>query len=193
MIDGPCRAPSSPPDTPMPRNGTPASSAAAARRRVSLKFALPASMIRSSGPSIGRSAAIIASTASPAGTIRMIARARVDGRDQLLQRPGRRYPLRERPRPRREGVRHRPRAVENGDREPLLRDVERECRTHGAEPDQSDFRCHVIPSGAPRGTAASSLKLDRSRARYKTQPDAAARPRRSCPAQAARCRHSRGC
>ena len=72
MIAGPWRAPSSPPETPIPmtRNGRPA----ALRRLVSWKFALPASITRSSGASSGASAASWSSTAAPAGTIRMIAR-----------------------------------------------------------------------------------------------------------------------
>ena len=71
MIAGPWRAPSSPPETPTPRNGR---SSVSIRRIVSRKFALPASMIRSSASRYGSSAAIWSSTGAPAGTIKSTAR-----------------------------------------------------------------------------------------------------------------------
>ena len=45
MIDGPFSAPSSPPETPMPTKCRSRSRSAASRRRVSLKCALPPSMM----------------------------------------------------------------------------------------------------------------------------------------------------
>ena len=55
MIEGPWRAPSSPPETPMPRKSSPRAFSAAARRRVSWKSALPASITRSPGSRSGAS------------------------------------------------------------------------------------------------------------------------------------------
>ncbi len=79
MIDGPLSAPSSPPDTPMPTKWMPWSRRAASRRRVSMKCALPPSMIMSPGSSSGANSSITASVAAPAFT--MITRRR--GRSRL--------------------------------------------------------------------------------------------------------------
>ena len=79
MIDGPFSAPSSPPDTPMPTKWMPASRRAASRRRVSMKCALPPSMIMSSCSRSGANSSITASVAAPAFT--MMTRRR--GRSRL--------------------------------------------------------------------------------------------------------------
>src|SRR6266851_496948 len=71
---GPRSAPSSPPDTPMPRNPSPARAAAVARRRVSWNSELPPSMIVSPGSSKAVSESMPSSTGDPALTISRIAR-----------------------------------------------------------------------------------------------------------------------
>ena len=69
MIEGPFSAPSSPPETPMPTKCRLISRSAASRRRVSLKCALPPSMIMSPGSSSGANSSITASVAGPALTM----------------------------------------------------------------------------------------------------------------------------
>ena len=69
MIDGPCSAPSSPPETPAPTKWMPRSRSAFSRRRVSAKCALPPSMIMSPGSSSGANSSITASVGSPALTM----------------------------------------------------------------------------------------------------------------------------
>ena len=76
MIDGPKRAPSSPPETPQPTKFRRRSRSAASRRRVSSKYELPPSIRMSPASSSGESLPIISSTGAPAGTIIRIRRGR---------------------------------------------------------------------------------------------------------------------
>src|SRR4051794_21026502 len=74
MIDGPCSAPSSPPDTPVPMKRSPRSRHSSVRRRVSRKRELPPSITMSPSSSSGSSASITPSTGAPALTMTMIRR-----------------------------------------------------------------------------------------------------------------------
>jgi hypothetical protein len=74
MIDGPLRAPSSPPETLQPTKYKPCSASAASRRQVSAKWALPQSTTMSPAPSNGASSSITAPVAGPACTIAITAR-----------------------------------------------------------------------------------------------------------------------
>src|SRR4051794_11554261 len=74
MIDGPCSAPSSPPDTPVPMKRRPRSRHSSVRRRVSRKRELPPSITMSPSSSSGSSASITPSTGAPALTMTMIRR-----------------------------------------------------------------------------------------------------------------------
>src|SRR4051812_19673085 len=74
MIDGPCSAPSSPPETPVPMNRRPRSRHSSVRRRVSRKRELPPSITMSPPSSSGSSASITPSTGAPALTMTMIRR-----------------------------------------------------------------------------------------------------------------------
>ena len=76
MIEGPNRAPSSPPDTPHPTKFSPFSRSAASRRRVSPNRELPPSIRMSPASSSGASCASISSTGFPAVTIIMMRRGR---------------------------------------------------------------------------------------------------------------------
>lgn len=76
MIDGPCSAPSSPPDTPVPTKWTPRSRSAFSRRRVSSKCALPPSMIMSPSSRSGANSSITASVGAPAFTMTSTRRGR---------------------------------------------------------------------------------------------------------------------
>ncbi len=76
MIEGPLRAPSSPPETPLPTKCRPCSLSCASRRIVSGKCALPASMTMSSSSSSGISSSITASVARPALTMMITRRGR---------------------------------------------------------------------------------------------------------------------
>ncbi len=69
MIDGPCSAPSSPPETPVPMKWMPALASSWLRRMVSLKKVLPPSISTSPLLSSGFSSAITASVPAPACTI----------------------------------------------------------------------------------------------------------------------------
>jgi hypothetical protein len=66
---GPLRAPSSPPETPVPTKSSPASSTRWVRRSVSEKRVLPPSMITSPLESSGMSWSMSTSTAAPALTM----------------------------------------------------------------------------------------------------------------------------
>ncbi len=66
---GPFRAPSSPPETPVPTYSSPFDSTYLVRRSVSLKSVLPPSMITSPGCKSGMSFSMNSSTAGPALTI----------------------------------------------------------------------------------------------------------------------------
>src|SRR3954470_517890 len=74
MIDGPCSAPSSPPDTPVPMKRSPRSRHSSVRRRVSRKRELPPSITMSPSSSSGVRSSITPSTGAPAFTITMIRR-----------------------------------------------------------------------------------------------------------------------
>ena len=76
MMDGPYRAPSSPPDTPTPMKCSPFCFHASSRLRVSWNQELPQSSNTSPGCSSGSSLSIIESTAAPAVTISMMRRGR---------------------------------------------------------------------------------------------------------------------
>ena len=76
IIEGPKRAPSSPPDTPVPMNIRPLLSRYCVRRMVSGKCEFPPSMIRSPGSRNGSSVSMNSSTGLPALTISMILRGR---------------------------------------------------------------------------------------------------------------------
>lgn len=76
MMLGPCSAPSSPPETPMPTKWMPCSRRSRSRRRVSAKCALPPSMIMSPGSSSGANSWITASVGSPAFTMMTSRRGR---------------------------------------------------------------------------------------------------------------------
>mmetsp|Transcript_36276 Transcript_36276/g.89366 ORF Transcript_36276/g.89366 Transcript_36276/m.89366 type:complete len:272 (-) Transcript_36276:110-925(-) len=71
IMDGPLRAPSSPPLTPMPMYSSPPSATALARRSVFSYHSLPPSMMMSPGSMCLRSPAMVSSTGEPALT-RMI-------------------------------------------------------------------------------------------------------------------------
>ena len=74
IIDGPLRAPSSPPDTPAPIKRMPLAASSCVRRVESGKFALPPSMMMSPSSRCGNNWAIKSSTTVPARTINMIFR-----------------------------------------------------------------------------------------------------------------------
>ncbi len=76
MMLGPCKAPSSPPETPAPTKCSPRSRSSASRLRVSAKWALPASMMMSPESSSGANSEITLSVASPALTITTSLRGR---------------------------------------------------------------------------------------------------------------------
>ena len=76
MMLGPLSAPSSPPETPVPRKRSPRSRHASVRRRVSTKCELPASMTMSPSSSSGVNSSITASTGPPALTMMMTLRGR---------------------------------------------------------------------------------------------------------------------
>ena len=74
MMDGPLRAPSSPPETPAPMKRRPSGVSQASRRSVSVNRLLPPSMTMSSRSSSGSSCSMTESTAAPALTMSMILR-----------------------------------------------------------------------------------------------------------------------
>src|SRR6478752_7004338 len=74
MIEGPFRAPSSPPETPQPTKWMPLSASAACRRRVSANLAFPPSMMMSSGSTNAASSSMTASVGPPALTMIRILR-----------------------------------------------------------------------------------------------------------------------
>src|SRR5437763_4244497 len=76
MSDGPCRAPSSPPDTPEPTKCSPLPSSRAVRSCVSLNQELPPSMRMSPGSSSGAILSMVMSTGLPALIIIMMRRGR---------------------------------------------------------------------------------------------------------------------
>ena len=76
MIEGPSRAPSSPPDTPEPTKCRPLAFSSFSRRIVSGKWALPASMMMSPSSSSGTSSSITASVGPPALTMMITRRGR---------------------------------------------------------------------------------------------------------------------
>ena len=76
MSDGPRRAPSSPPETPMPKKWTMRSRQMSSRRMVSLKWELPPSMTMSPGARYGMIFCSVWSTGSPALIIIRMRRGR---------------------------------------------------------------------------------------------------------------------
>ena len=74
IIDGPNRAPSSPPETPIPTKCRSCFASSALRRRVSWKFALPPSMIVSPGDNSGKTVAIMMSIGLVDGIMNRITR-----------------------------------------------------------------------------------------------------------------------
>ena len=76
MIDGPLRAPSSPPETPVPINRIPFSASALVRRVESVNSELPPSIMMSPFSRCGTIWSIIWSTVSPAFTINITRRGR---------------------------------------------------------------------------------------------------------------------
>ena len=76
IMEAPFKAPSSPPDTPLPTKRKPFDSANVTRRFVSSKFELPPSIKISPGESKGKSCSISSSTALPARTIIIILRGK---------------------------------------------------------------------------------------------------------------------
>ena len=77
ITDGPCKAPSSPPEMPVPTKYMPFSSTSFTRRSVSWKSEFPPSIITSPGDRNGVNCAISSSTGRPALTIIMILRGRL--------------------------------------------------------------------------------------------------------------------
>ena len=77
MIDGPCSAPSSPPEMPAPTKFSPRSRRASSRRMVSWKFALPPSTMMSPGSKRSASWSITASVPAPAWTMMIAVRGLV--------------------------------------------------------------------------------------------------------------------
>ncbi len=77
MIEGPWRAPSSPPDTPVPMYSMPLLSACLVRRMVSSKLLLPPSMMMSPASRCGSRDSMNSSTAEPALTINITRRGRL--------------------------------------------------------------------------------------------------------------------
>ncbi len=69
MIDGPCSAPSSPPEMPAPTKLIPVSRTAFSRRMVSVNSELPPSMMMSPGSKTETSSSITASVPLPACTM----------------------------------------------------------------------------------------------------------------------------
>ncbi len=69
MIDGPCSAPSSPPEIPAPTKLMPVSRTAFSRRMVSVNSALPPSTMMSPGSNTETSSSITASVPLPACTM----------------------------------------------------------------------------------------------------------------------------
>src|SRR5919197_1459169 len=76
MMLGPCRAPSSPPEMPAPRNRSPCPASDRSRRLVSSKCELPPSTSTSPGSRWGASSSRTASTGGPALTITRMRRGR---------------------------------------------------------------------------------------------------------------------
>src|SRR5450631_2760143 len=76
MIEGPKRAPSSPPETPVPINRMPFAARSLERRFESVKSEFPPSMIMSPASRWGNKCSIIWSTVSPALTINITRRGR---------------------------------------------------------------------------------------------------------------------
>ena len=74
MIDGPFKAPSSPPETPVPIKLIPEFASSSLRRIVSLKNVLPPSIKMSPLSRCGNNSWIVASVAGPALTINIIRR-----------------------------------------------------------------------------------------------------------------------
>jgi hypothetical protein len=74
MSDGPCSAPSSPPDTPMPTKLKPRSRTAFSRRIVSVNSELPPSTMMSPGSKTRMSSSMTASVAAPALTMMIAVR-----------------------------------------------------------------------------------------------------------------------
>ncbi len=77
MIEGPARAPSSPPETPVPMNRIPFSLRLRVRRVESGKCELPPSIRMSPGSKSGTSSPMTSSTGAPALTMIMILRGRL--------------------------------------------------------------------------------------------------------------------
>ena len=76
MIEGPCRAPSAPPETPAPTYSRPCASTSPTRRAVSAKWELPPSTMTSPGSSTASSPAMMSSTGWPARTMSSSRRGR---------------------------------------------------------------------------------------------------------------------
>ncbi len=74
MIDGPRRAPSSPPEMPAPTKLMPVSRTAFSRRMVSVNSALPPSTMMSPGSNASTRASITASVPAPALTMMIAVR-----------------------------------------------------------------------------------------------------------------------
>ena len=139
MIDGPWRAPSSPPDTPMPMKVRPESVSSEKRRIVSRKLALPASMTMSLADSTPRSSCDLL-VDRLAGQHHDDDRARRPDRSgEFLQAVAGHHHVLQRAGVFDEGVGARRGAVEDGDAVPVLGDVERQVGAHRAKADQADF------------------------------------------------------
>jgi hypothetical protein len=128
----------------MKRNGHPA----ALRRLVSWKFALPASITRSSGPRSGGQRGQLVIDGGPCGH-HQDDRARRPGRgDQIRQRLGRGDTGRKIPGSGVKIARDLRRAVPDRDGKALVRDVQRQSRPHRSKTDQPDLR-HRHAHSAP--------------------------------------------
>jgi hypothetical protein len=74
VIDGPCRAPSSPPEMPVPTKFSPFSRSSRSRRMVSWKFAFPPSTMMSPSSNRSESCPMTASVPLPACTMMIAVR-----------------------------------------------------------------------------------------------------------------------
>ncbi len=144
MIEGPWRAPTSPPETPMPRNSKPL--------RAELRHA-PLGVAEIGVAGVDQHVALDQLAADLVGLL--VDRRtghhhdddrarRGDRRSQLLDRLARDQPLGERAGMGHEGVDLRRRTVVNGDRVALFGHVEGEVGAHHSETDETDIRHGVV-------------------------------------------------
>ena len=139
ISEGPNLAPSSPPETPEPKNRRPRSFSSFSRRMVSVHRALPPSMMISPCWSRGARLLITASVGLPALTSMTILRGRASDSNEVLQSFASHDAAR--------GIRvlgdellHCGRcAVVDGDLEPVIGDIQREILAHDGEANETDI------------------------------------------------------